>query len=58
VLGGITRKTELDVVVEDKIGGDASNSKEDSLAETLGDTYGDEIPLHKDESRTQHTQIV
>jgi len=61
VLGGITRKTELDVVVEDKLRleeREGSNSKEHSLSETLGDTYGDEIPLHKNGLKVQQTQVV
>lgn len=57
-LGGITRKTELNVVVEDKVvQGRDSTSKEHSLAETLGDRYGDEIPL-KNGSRAQHRGVV
>ncbi|KAF2686643.1 hypothetical protein K458DRAFT_362841 [Lentithecium fluviatile CBS 122367] len=60
-LGGITRKTELNVVVESAekdVHGDGSNSKEHSLAETMGDTYGDEIPLHKNGLRIQETKVV
>lgn len=57
-LGGITRKTELNVVVEDKImQGRGSTSKEHSLAETLGDRYGDEIPL-KNGPRVPHHGVV
>jgi hypothetical protein len=49
-LGGITRKTELNVVVEDAdkdVTREGSISKSNSLAELSGDKYSDEIPLHK-----------
>lgn len=51
-IGGITRRMDFNVVVESSgkeahvAGSERVNSKDNSLAETLGDAYSDETPLH------------
>jgi hypothetical protein len=59
---GITRRTELNVVIEkadDGRGhGGGAGSKDNSLAETLGDAFGDETPLHKGGIRVAAAEVV